>query len=157
MTHRYWLGLACLLGLFACTPSGVSVGIGGGSGNFGIGTTLNFPIGGTGNTGGIQVSEEQIVTYFDAGFKPQRKPAKGGYYRELLAKRSGHLYLVQDFYEDSRKKRTDPMLLSKDKLEQFHAFPTDGSHSVYYESGRLATQTQYQNGQALRSQSWADR
>ena len=150
---RIGITLPCALLLAACTPSGMSIGIGGGS-HFGIGTSLHFPLGQNVNNSGLNISEEQIITFFDANFKAQRSPAKGGYYRELLAKRPGKLYLVQDFYEDSRRKRTDPMLLQQSQLMDFYAYPADGSHSVYYNNGNLATQTQYQNGKAVRSESW---
>ena len=110
------------------------------------GADVPFPPGGDNFQPGIEG--------FDAQFKAQRSPAKGGYYRELLAKRPGKHYLVQDFYEDSRRKRTDPMLLQQSQLMDFYAYPADGSHSVYYNNGNLATQTQYQNGKAVRSESW---
>ena len=113
MKSTYFLTLPCTLLLAACMPSGISIGIGGGGSNFGIGTSLNFPLGQNVNNSGLNISEEQIITFFDAQFKAQRSPAKGGYYRELLAKRPGKLYLVQDFYEDSRRKRTDPCCCNK--------------------------------------------
>ena len=156
MKSTHLLTLPCALLLAACTPSGMSIGIGGGGSHFGIGTSLHFPLGQNVNNSGLNISEEQIITFFDAQFKAQRSPAKGGYYRELLAKRPGKLYLVQDFYEDSRRKRTDPMLLQQSQLMDFYAYPANGSHSVYYNNGNLATQTQYQNGKAVRSESWPE-
>ncbi len=143
--------------LAACTPAGISIGLGGGTGGFGIGTNIHFPIGGNSqNQGGVRVIEEKIVTYFDSRRQPQSQPAKDGYYRELLAQRRGGLYLVQDFYESGARKRSDPMLIEKHQLFDFYAHPASGSHSVYYPSGRLASQTQYQDGKVIRSQTWLD-
>lgn len=137
-------------------PSGLSIGIGGGNGHVGMGTTVHFPMGGH-RDDDIHAVNQSIVTYFDANNQPQHTPIKGGSYRKLLATQSGDLYLVQDFYVDNGKKRTDPMLITKNQLTDFAAYPADGSQTLYYPSGNVHTQTQYQNGKAIRSQSWADR
>ena len=142
--------------LSACAPSGLSIGVGGGGSRFGVGTSLHFPIGQQAQSGGIRVHETQIVTYFDAQQRAQNRPAAGGYYRELLAQRRSGLYLVQDFYADGARKRSDPMLITQAQLRDFHAHPHDGSLSLYHPSGRLARQVQYQNGTIVREQSWPD-
>lgn len=120
----------------ACTPAGLSIGIGGGSRNFGIGTALSFPIGMRANTE-LKADEGHVIAFFDAGFNTRLAPSKGGYYRELLTQHRSGLYLVQDFYQDSRKKRTDPMLVEKRQLTTFHAHPANGSRSVYYKVAAL--------------------
>lgn len=146
--------------LAACStgfdPSGLSIGIGGGNGHVGMGTTVHFPMGGH-HDGDINGVHQKIITYFNGDNRPQNTPSKGGSYRQLLATQSADLYLVQDFYVDNGKKRTDPMLISKRQLTDFAAYPADGSQTLYYPSGNLHTQTQYRNGKAIHSQSWADR
>lgn len=148
------LTIACLS---ACTPSGISIGIGGGGSRFGVGTSVHFPIGHKRPDSGIQVHDTRIVTYFDAQQRAQDTPAPDGYYRELLAERRGGLYLVQDFYAKGARKRSDPMLISQAQLRDLNAHPHNGSLSLYHASGRLARQAQYQDGKAVRDQSWPDR
>ncbi|WP_037587314.1 hypothetical protein [Stenoxybacter acetivorans] len=147
---------ACGVGLGIGGPAGVSIGIGGGGSHVGFGTSVQFPIGGTNNSG-INVIEEEVVAFFDSNGRAQKQATKDGYYRQLLARRGGGLYLVQDFYEDSAKKRTDSMLLTQSQLQEFYAVPNDGNYTVYYPSGRVRTQTQYQNGKAIHSKTWQDR
>ncbi|MCP2040629.1 hypothetical protein L1281_001212 [Neisseria sp. HSC-16F19] len=151
------LSLLTAVCLSACGGSGLSIGVGGGGGNFGVGTSLHFPIGQGKQADGTNVQNHKIITYFDTQQRAQNKPVAGGYYRELLAERRGGLYLVQDFYTDGARKRSDPMLISQAQLRDFHAHPDNGSLSIYHASGRLARQVQYQDGKAIRDQSWPDR
>ena len=110
---------ALVLLLSACTVGtpGMSVGLGVGTsiGNQdGLGDSNIFPFGldktRSGNqndNSGLNVIEEQSVTYFDAQGKPRNASAAGGCDRQLIGK-SGNEYTVQDFYSDDRRKRTGP-------------------------------------------------
>lgn len=154
--------------LSACTAgtsgaSGMSVGVGLGTtiGNHvGLGTSLNIPISlGTGQNGnrsdhdqdGINIINQQIVTYFDAHGTPTNSAVKGGFYRQLLSKRNNE-YVVQDFYGDNGQKRTDPYTLNRDQLIQFRATPVNGSLTTYAYNGQIMQQQVFQNGKLIRAQ-----
>lgn len=106
--------------LSACTVGtpGVSVGLGVGTSigrHVGLGTSINIPVGldktkttkGT-DSDGIRISEEQIVTYFDAHGTPSNSAVKGGFHRQLISKRNNE-YVVQDFYSDNSQKTHGPL------------------------------------------------
>ena len=142
---------ALVLLLSACTVGtpGMSVGRGVGTsiGNHvGLGTSINIPVGldktRSGNqndNSGLNVIEEQIVTYFDAQGKPRNASAAGGFYRQLIGKR-GNEYTVQDFYSDNSRKRTDPYVLPRNELMNFRAHPADGTLNIYAYNGNLMQQ-----------------
>ncbi|MDO4641635.1 MAG: NemA protein [Neisseria sp.] len=145
------LVLPCLA---ACSadPSGMSVNLGIGSSigrHVGLGTSVNIPVGMAGkkpNAGGVNVIDEQIVTHFDAQGNTSESAVKGGFYRQLISKRNNSEYIVQDFYEDNAKKRTDPMVLSRNQLMDFNAHPQDGTLTVYAYNGNIMRQQTYQSG-----------
>ncbi len=150
--------LASGLLLGAC-GNGLSLGIGlGGTlgSHIGLGTSLNIPLGGTHS--GINVIEQQVVTYFDTdaqGNSPSKRPINGGYMRELISKRADGQYLVQDFYEDkSGRKRSDPMVLPKSALYNLYGHPINGSMTLYHPNGQMAEQRTYQNNALVQGQSW---
>ena len=158
--YKYCGILTVLLTVTACSggisPAGLSIGIGGGSHHVGIGTALTIPLGSRSN-GGIHVSEQTVASYFAADGQAKNQPVAGGFFRKILSQQSGGLYLVQDFYHDNGQKRTDPMLIEQSQLKNAFAYPQSGSQTLYYPSGNVQTQTQYQQGRAIRSQSWPDR
>ena len=146
--------------LSACTVGmpGVSVGLGVGTSigrHVGLGTSINIPVGldktkttkGT-DSDGIRISEEQIVTYFDAHGTPSNSAVKGGFHRQLISKRNNE-YVVQDFYSDNSQKRTDPYVLSRNQLMQFRATPSNGSLTTYAYNGTLMQQQVFQNGKLV--------
>ena len=157
------LAIAALLAasLSACsvgTP-GMSVGLGVGTSigrHVGLGTSINIPVGldktrtgnKTDNTSGVNVVEEQIVTYFDAQGKAVDSQTQGGYYRQLISKR-GSEYIVQDFYSDNSRKRTDPYSLSRTQLMDFRAHPANGTLTTYAYNGNLMQQQVYQNNRLI--------
>ncbi|ULJ61342.1 NemA protein [Wielerella bovis] len=137
--------------------SGVSLGLGLGGmiGNHvGLGTSINIPLTFDKNTpavsnetvskGGINVTETQILTYFDAKGTPTDSAVKGGFYRKLISKQSDG-FLVQDFY-GTGEKRTDVMLLPRDSVFEFRAHPKDGTYTVYAINGNVMQQYNYKNG-----------
>ncbi|QEY24944.1 NemA protein [Neisseria animalis] len=147
--------LTALLSACTATPSGMSVGLGIGSrlgSHIGLGTSLNIPIDfdrrKTGNIDSPNILDEQIITYFDAKGNASNSAVKGGYYRQLLNKR-GNDYIVQDFYGDNGRKRTDPYTLSRNQLMQFHALPENGSLTTYAYNGNVMQQQVFQNGRLI--------
>ena len=155
------LALAILF-LGACTVGtpGMSVGIGVGSSigrHVGLGTSINIPVGfnktrSDSDGSGINVIEEQIVTYFDAQGQTSNAAVKGGFYRQLISKRNNNEYIVQDFYSDNARKRSDPYTLNRAALMDFQAHPTDGTLTVYAYNGNIMQQKVYQNGRLISAQ-----
>lgn len=150
--------LALLLTACSVGTPGMSVGLGVGTGidrHVGLGTSINFPVrldknknGISSDNGGIKVIEEQIITYFDTHGNTSNSMVKGGYYRQLINKRSGD-YIVQDFYSDNGQKRTDPYTLSRNQLMLFRAIPDNGSLTTYAYNGNVMQQQVFKNGKLI--------
>lgn len=153
----YPAALALLLSACGVSTNGMSVGIGIGSSigrHVGLGTSINIPIGGNSNgtatsatNSGINISEQKILTYFDAQGNPSEQAVKGGYYRQLIAQDKNG-YLVQDFYAGGEK-RTDPMTLSREQLFVFRSHPNNGSYTVYAVNGTIMQQQNFRNGKTV--------
>lgn len=154
-----WVVVA--LGLTACSGVGVNgsgislgVGLGGSIGrHVGLGTSINIPLSldkdeAESKTGGINVTEQKIITYFDAQGKTSDSAVKGGFFRQLLVKQNDNAYLVQDFY-DNGNKRSDPMTLAKEQLFEFRAQPKDGTYTVYAINGNIMQQHNFKNGKLV--------
>lgn len=151
------------LSLTACSGVGVNgsgislgVGLGGSIGrHVGLGTSINIPLTldkdkaeTTSNTGGINVVEQKIITYFDTQGRAADSAVKGGFFRQLLIKQNDNAYLVQDFY-DNGNKRSDPMTLAKEQLFEFRAQPKDGTYTVYAINGNIMQQHNFKNGKLV--------
>ena len=129
--------ITALLLLTACAggPGGssISLGIGGFGSHIGLGTSVNIPIGSrtpAADTGGINVTGEQIITHFAADGTASEQAVKGSSYHRLLNVLGGGNYLVQDFYGDGQK-RTDPMILPKKACSPPTAHPTKQAHTRF--------------------------
>lgn len=105
------------------------------------------------NNGGVNIVDEQIVTYFDAHGNASNNAVKGGFYRQLLSKRNNE-YVVQDFYSDNSIKRTDPYTINRNQLMQFRATPTNGSLTTYAYNGNVMQQQVFQNGKLVSAKYW---
>lgn len=145
--------------LCACTVGtpGMSVGVGVGTGigrHVGLGTSINIPVGldrtrtGGNTKDGVNVVEEQTVTYFDTQGNARNQPVKGGFQRRLIGKRSNE-YTVQDFYSDNGQKRTDPYTLPRSRLMDFRAHPEDGTLTTYAYNGNVMQQQVFKNGKLV--------
>lgn len=154
---------AVVLGGCSVGTPGMSVGLGVGTklgSHVGLGTSLNIPVRldrnqtssntNRDNRGGVNIVDEQIVTYFDAQGTPSNNMVKGGFYRQLLSKRNKE-YVVQDFYSDNSAKRTDPYTITRDQLMQFRAAPANGSLTVYAYNGNIMQQQVFQNGKLVQA------
>lgn len=155
---KVYLALLILPALTACTasPSGMAVNLGIGSSigrHVGLGTSVSIPVQLPSRTSSdrINTSEEQIVTYFDAQGRTSDSAVKGGYYRQLISKRGNNEYIVQDFYESNSKKRTDPIILKRNQLMDFNAYPQDGTLTIYAHNGNIMRQQTYQNGKLTKA------
>lgn len=70
--------------------------------------------------------QNQTIVYFDADWKPSKKPAAGGFYRKLYGKtKQGH-YIAQDFYQDTQTKQVDPF----EVIDEAGLTVSDNSHST---------------------------
>lgn len=149
-------GLITLLSACSVGTPGMSIGLGLGTSlgsNVGLGTSINIPVRfdpkqNSQNNGGVNIIEEQIITYFDAHGQTSNQAVKGGFYRQLINKR-GNEYVVQDFYSDNSRKRTDPYVLSREQLMQFRATPSNGSLTTYAYNGNIMQQQAFQNGKLV--------
>ncbi|VEJ21169.1 NemA protein [Neisseria animaloris] len=156
---KHILLAALITGLLsACTVGtpGMSVGVGVGTNigrHVGLGTSINIPVGlertrSSKTTGGINAIKEQIITHFDAKGNTSNQAVKGGFYRQLISKH-GNEYIVQDFYGDNGKKRTDPYTLPRNRLLDFRAHPVDGTLTTYAYNGNVMQQQVYQNDKLI--------
>lgn len=159
---RYIAPIVAAMVLSACSGVGVNgsgvsigVGLGGMLGNHvGLGTSVNIPLDigrdktQNNNTGGINVIEQKVITFFDAQGQTSNSAVKGGFTRQLLAKQ-GNDFLVQDFY-DTGEKRTDAMTLTREQLFVFRAHPNNGVLTVYAINGNIMQQQNFRNGKLVR-------
>lgn len=146
---------ACGVGM---SSNGISLGLGLGGliGNHvGVGTSINIPLTfdktnteTTQKVGDLNVDEQKIITHFDAQGRVSDAAVKGGFFRQLLAKQGNNAYLVQDFY-DNGKKRTEPMILQQNQLFEFRAHPNDGAYTVYAINGNIMQQQNFRNGKLI--------
>ena len=128
--------VTALLLLTACAggPGGssISLGIGGFGSHIGLGTSVNIPIGNrtpAADKGGINVTEEQIITHFAADGTASEQAVKGGSYRRLL--------------------NVLPMILPQKALFSADAHPTDSAYTVYDRNGNPIRRQVYRNNRLI--------
>ncbi|WP_373740302.1 NemA protein [Neisseria sp.] len=145
-------GMAVWLAGCAGGTPGMSVGLGLGTGigsHVGLGTSINIPVGGrkiNPDRAGILNGQHPAV-YFDAQGNAADQAVRGGFYRQVLSRRSGEA-VVQDFY-GSGQKRTDPYTVAEGRLKVFDAHPDDGTLTVYTISGKPMRTETFRNGRAV--------
>ena len=77
---------------------------------------------------------------------------KGGYYRVLLGRTAEGRAVVQDFYQDSRTKQINPVVIGKDsELKNFSSDVIEGLVVWYTPEGRLTSFAEIHNGKQLRA------
>ena len=82
--------------------------------------------------------QEKKVYYFTPKFKLAKRPAKGGFYREILGKTSDGNLVIQDFYQDSGTKQIDPAVILVKNEKNFNSSEAvDGVVTSYSEDGKL--------------------
>lgn len=88
------------------------------------------------------------VFYFGDQARLSDKPQKGGYFRKVLGKTTNGKWVVEDFYQDSQTKRTNPKILSDKDLRNFVASKSNGIGLVvvYYPDGTVMGIQPYQDG-----------
>lgn len=73
-------------------------------------------------------------------------PIKNGYYRKLLGRDQAGRFLLQDFYQNSHKKQSDPFwVIEPQGVNSFDSKFTDGEVIGYYENGQLDFKNTYKD------------
>lgn len=86
------------------------------------------------------------IYYFDKDWKSIKAPTSKGFYRKLL-KITGSGFLVQDFYQNSNKKQSNPILLKyHTDLTKGEPKSIDGPLVLWYENGQKSMEVLYKNG-----------
>ncbi|WP_111858234.1 toxin-antitoxin system YwqK family antitoxin [Acinetobacter sp. CFCC 10889] len=81
-----------------------------------------------------------------AGMGYSTVPVKNGYYRKLLDRDQNGRYLVQDFFQESDKKQTDPYWIKEvSALKSFDGKATDGIMIAYHENGNIQIKHHYKD------------
>lgn len=84
--------------------------------------------------------QEKKVYYFTPKFKLAKRPAKGGFYREILGKTSDGNLVIQDFYQDSGTKQIDPAVVSvKNEKNSDSSAVENGILTFYSEDGKVSS------------------
>ena len=97
-------------------------------------------------------AKENIIAYYDADGDAAERPMKGGYYRVLLGRTAEGRAVVQDFYQDSRTKQINPVVIGKDsELKNFSSDVIEGLVVWYTPEGRLTNFSEMHNGKRLRA------
>ena len=100
-------------------------------------------------------TSEPIVAYFDKDASAGEEydsgysatPSLDGYYRKLLGRDKDGRFLVQDFYQNTHKKQTDPFWVKEPlALRSFDIIFTDGAITTYFENGHISSTSTYEEG-----------
>ena len=82
---------------------------------------------------------EKKVYYFTPKSKLAKRPAKGGFYREILGKTADGNLVIQVFYQDSGTKQIDPAVVSVKNEKNFDSSAVvDGILTFYSEDGKVS-------------------
>ena len=100
-------------------------------------------------------TSEPIIAYFDKNASEGEDfdsgysltPTEDGFYRKLLGRDKAGRFLVQDFYQKSNQPQTSPFWIKETlALRSFDIIFTDGPITTYFENGRVASVSNYQEG-----------
>ncbi|WP_287909690.1 membrane-binding protein [Acinetobacter sp.] len=109
-------------------------------------------------------THEAIIAYFapDAGEEEcacdssildrgySLHPVENGYFRKLLGRDKDGRFLVQDFYQNSHKKQSDPFWIKEPLgLNSFDGKYIDGDVTGYYENGTINFKASYKDLQPI--------
>lgn len=84
----------------------------------------------------------------DQGYSLQ--PVENGYFRKLLGRDKDGRFLVQDFYQNSHKKQSDPFWIKEPQgLNSFDGKYIDGNVTGYYENGTINFKASYKDLQPV--------
>ena len=94
-----------------------------------------------------EASDFENTTHLDTvGAGYSTAPVENGYYRKLLDRDQYGRYLVQDFFQNSHKKQTDPYWIKEvSALKSFDGISSDGLMVAYYENGNIHIKHHYKD------------
>lgn len=101
--------------------------------------------------------QQEIIAYFDAAGNLIPEAISGGYYRKFLGRnKQGHA-IVQDYYQDSHTKQTNPMVVPDDEnLQSFDSAVMEGRIVWYSPDGRVTQFMDYHQGLVSRAAYYND-
>ena len=95
----------------------------------------------------IASQPQQADIYFDADGQYRSTPTAGGYYRKVLGQTAKGGWVVQDFYQDSKTKQTDPaVIFHANGLRNVNNDVIDGPVIWYRPDGSLLQSTRFKLG-----------
>ena len=81
----------------------------------------------------VAKAETRTLAYYDAEGNEAPQASAGGFYRMLLGRTADGKAVVQDFYQDSKTKQIDPVVIPDDKdLKNFDASSAADGRMVWY-------------------------
>lgn len=94
-----------------------------------------------------QKQEATTIYYFDTKWNHTNQPVTDGFYRKLIKKTPEGWYVVQDFYQASDQKQTDPIIL-KDETDLTNGSPNsiEGNLILWHKNGQKELQAHYIEG-----------
>ena len=101
-------------------------------------------------------SKTQVIAYFDDDFTPRNTPAtKGGYYRKVLGETATGWYVIQDYYQQSHKKQTDPFIIKKEQdLKNPDPTSVEGDLIFWFPNGKKSAEAYYLNDERDGTWTW---
>ena len=96
----------------------------------------------------VKKSETRIIGYYDAKGKQVKSPARNGFYRTLLGRDAQGRAVIQDYYQDSRTKQIDPVVIPNEKdINNFNANVAEGFTTWYSPTGEVTEFVEINNGE----------
>ncbi|MCG7656926.1 hypothetical protein [Wielerella bovis] len=98
----------------------------------------------------VSKTESRVVAYYDKDGEETQTESKGGFYRMLLGYTADGRAVVQDFYQDTRTKQIDPVVMSKDSdVKDFSVYASEGRTTWYTPEGELKNYVVIEKGKIL--------
>lgn len=93
------------------------------------------------------INGELIISYFDEEGNRQPNEVKGGTFRTLVDYNPDQdVYIVTDYYTDTRTKQSDPVVIQRSDLLLWDIKYRDGLYAYYDTEGDLTATEQYRDG-----------
>lgn len=97
-------------------------------------------------------AKENIIAYYDADGDLSERAMPGGYYRVLLGRTAEGKPVVQDFYQDSRTKQINPVIIGKEEdVKNFSSEVIEGRVVWYTPQGRISNFLDMHAGKSQRA------
>lgn len=92
-----------------------------------------------------QLKEGSVVAFFSRYWIPVDEKVPDGYYRKFIAMEEGDLFLIQDFFTETGRKQSDPVLVSNQYEVKNAGFlkTIKGPYVTWYQNGQKQSQALY--------------